>query len=766
MRVLELGSFIAGPFAGQLLGDYGADVIKVEAPGAGDPMRRWGVTRDGDSLWWPSIGRNKRSVTLDLRDERARQLVRRLAERCDVVLENFRPGVLDRWDLGYDALSAANPRLVLVHISGFGQTGPRAGEAGFGSVGEAMGGIRHTTGSPDRPPARAGISLGDALASVFGVIGTLSALLAARRSGAGQEVDVAIYEAVAALMESTMADYELGGVVRTRSGSVLPGVAPSNVYPTSDGAEVVVAANADGVFVRLCAAMARPGLADDERFATHGPRGANAAELDALVGAWTSTRACDDLLALLAEHGVPAGRIFTAPDMLRDPQYLAREMVQRVASAQGWDVPMTGVVPLFSSTPGTIRHAGPRLGQHTDEVLTELLGLDPDDLAHLHAQGVVGPSAPAPHGSPSPGPSLPKVPSAPATPASPTVPTVAAAPAPAADTSPAVHAVPGPTAPESPPKPVAGTPEVRLRDVTLRDGLQMEGPVATGDKLAVFEALVRAGVRDLELTSFVRPDRVPAMADAAELAAATADAGVERWALVLNERGAQRAVAAGMDRLQFVVSVSDEHSRRNAGRGVDAAFDELAAIVAGLPPGPGVRVEVTLATAFGCPYLGPVAPAAVLAAAERSLQAGAVGLSLADTIGTATPGEVAALVRAVTTIAGGAPAPPVGVHLHDTRGLGVANALAALDAGVDRIDGTVGGLGGCPFAPGASGNLALEDLVHVLDESGVDTGIDLEALVEVAHLACGIVGRPVDSHLARAGRRFRPLPTGAAGAGS
>jgi hydroxymethylglutaryl-CoA lyase len=299
-------------------------------------------------------------------------------------------------------------------------------------------------------------------------------------------------------------------------------------------------------------------------------------------------------------------------------------------------------------------------------------------------------------------------------------------------------------------------PAVQLRDVTLRDGLQTEDPVATDDKVAVFEALVRAGVRDLELTSFVRPDRVPGMADAAELAAATASAaasaGIERWALVLNERGAQRALGAGMDRLQFVVSVSDEHGRHNAGRDVDAAVAELEAIVRGLPP--GVLLEVTLATAFGCPYVGPVAPGDVLVVAERCLQRGATGLSLADTIGTATPREVASLVGATALLADGR---PVGVHLHDTRGLGVANALAALDAGADRLDGTVGGLGGCPFAPGASGNLALEDLVHVLDESGVTTGIDLEALVEVAELACGLADRPVDSHIARAGRRFARL---------
>jgi formyl-CoA transferase/succinyl-CoA--D-citramalate CoA-transferase len=387
--VLELGNFIAGPFAGQLLGDYGADVIKIEAPGDGDPMRRWGVTRDGDSLWWPTIGRNKRSVTLDLRADRGQELTVQLAARCDVVLENFRPGVLERWGLDYATLAAANPRLVMTHVSGFGQTGPRAGEAGFGSIGEAMGGIRYTTGSPDRPPSRSGISLGDALASVFAVMGTLSAVIAARASGIGQEVDVAIYEAVAALMESTMADYELGGVTRTRSGSVLPGVAPSNVYPTSDGAEVVIAANADTVFGRLCTAMGRSDLCDDVRFATHAARGEHMELLDSIIGAWTATQRCGDLVALLEEYGVPAGRIFTAPDMLRDPHYLARDMVQRVTSVQGWELPMTGVVPRFVRTPSAIRHAGPALGAHTDEVLRELLGVADDELVSLRKAHII-----------------------------------------------------------------------------------------------------------------------------------------------------------------------------------------------------------------------------------------------------------------------------------------------------------------------------------------------------------------------------------------
>jgi formyl-CoA transferase len=390
VRVLELGSFIAGPFAGQLLGDFGADVVKVEAPGEGDPMRRWGVTRDGASLWWPTIARNKRSIVLDLRQDQARRVVALLAEQCDVVLENFRPGTLERWGLGYAELSARNPKLVVTHISGFGQTGPLADQAGFGSVGEAMGGIRFTTGSPDRPPSRAGISLGDALAAAFGVMGTLSAVIRAQRTGRGQEVDVAIYEAVAALMESTMADYALGGVVRSRTGSVLPGVAPSNVYPAADGAEVVIAANADTVFRRLCGAMGRPELATDPRFAEHSARGEAMAVLDAEIAAWTRTLRCEDLLATLDEHGVPAGRIFTAPDMLTDPQYLARDMIRRVTTAQGWELPMTGIVPRFTETPGSIRHVGPGLGEHTDEVLAELLGFGDEQLADLHASGVTG----------------------------------------------------------------------------------------------------------------------------------------------------------------------------------------------------------------------------------------------------------------------------------------------------------------------------------------------------------------------------------------
>jgi crotonobetainyl-CoA:carnitine CoA-transferase CaiB-like acyl-CoA transferase len=375
IRVLELGNFIAGPFAGQLLGDYGADVIKVEPPGDGDPMRHWGTTIDGDGLWWPTIGRNKRSVVADLRTAEGQRLVQQLAATADVVVENFRPGRLADWGLDYDAVRATNPGVVMVHVSGFGQTGPRADEAGFGSVGEAVGGIRHTTGDPDRPPARCGISLGDSLAAVFAVIGTLAALHERHRSGIGQEVDVAIYEAVAALMESTMADYELAGVLRGRSGGTLPGVAPANAYPTADGVDILIAGNADSVFARLCAVMDRSDLVTDPRFATHVARGDNAAELDRLVGAWTASMDATSALALLAASGVPAGRVYTAADIVDDPHYAARDMVLRRTARAGFELPMTGIVPRFSRTPGAVRDVGAALGEHTETVIAELASL-------------------------------------------------------------------------------------------------------------------------------------------------------------------------------------------------------------------------------------------------------------------------------------------------------------------------------------------------------------------------------------------------------
>jgi succinyl-CoA---D-citramalate CoA-transferase len=390
VRVVELGQLLAGPFCGQLLGDFGAQVIKVEDPGRGDPMRAWGREKPhGLSLWWPVVARNKQSVTCNLRDERGQDLVRQLAARSDVLLENFRPGTLERWGLGPERLWEINPRLVITRVTGFGQTGPYAPRAGFGSIGEAMGGIRYVTGDPDKPPSRAGVSLGDALAATFATIGTLIALHARDRIGRGQVVDSAIYEAVLAMMESLLPEWELAGYQRERTGSVLPNIAPSNVYPTADGDLILIAANQDSVFGRLAAVMGRPGLAGDSRYSSHGARGANMAELDDLIASWTATHPADELLGLLHEGGVPAGRIYRAKDMLADPHFAAREAIVRLRDRQLGDLPMQGVFPRLSTSPGGVRHTGPALGEHNDDVYRGLLGLGDDQVAALAAAGVI-----------------------------------------------------------------------------------------------------------------------------------------------------------------------------------------------------------------------------------------------------------------------------------------------------------------------------------------------------------------------------------------
>jgi formyl-CoA transferase len=390
LRVVEMGQLLAGPFCGQLLGDLGAEVVKIEPPGAGDPMRQWGREKPhGQSLWWPVVARNKKSVTLDLRAAPGQDVVRRLAAVSDVVIENFRPGTLERWNLGYDVLAGVNPRLVLTRVTGFGQSGPYAPRAGYGSIGEAMGGIRYVTGDPDRAPSRAGISLGDSLAATYACIGTLAALSERERSGRGQVVDSAIYEAVLAMMESLVTEWQVAGYQRERTGPVLPNIAPSNVYPTKDGQTVLVAANQDTVFRRLAAAMGEPALADDERYATHGARGRHAGELDDHIARWSATHLADDLLELLDEHGVPAGRTYRAQDMLADPHFAARGSIVRVPDKTFGELAMQNVAPRLSRTPGSVRWSGPDLGEHTREVLTGLLGLTEAEVAALAAAGHV-----------------------------------------------------------------------------------------------------------------------------------------------------------------------------------------------------------------------------------------------------------------------------------------------------------------------------------------------------------------------------------------
>lgn len=390
IRVIETGTLLAGPFCGQLLGDFGAEVIKLEDPGKGDPMRQWGREKPhGQSLWWPVVARNKKSVTCNLRVKEGQDLVRRLVADADVLLENFRPGTLERWGLGWDELSAINPRLILVRVTGYGQTGPYAPRAGFGSIGEAMGGIRYVTGEADRPPSRSGISLGDSLAATYAAYGTLAALHARERTGRGQVVDSAIYEAVLAMMESLLPEWAVAGYQRERTGAVLPNVAPSNAYPTADGTEVLIAANQDTVFRRLCEVMATPELAADPRYATHGSRGAHQAELDDLISVWTRTQQSDKLLAALHEAGVPAGGVYTAKDMLADPHIAAREAIVRVPHPDFGELPMQNVAPRLSADPGSVRWAGPALGQHNDEVYGNILGLSETERAQLRERGVI-----------------------------------------------------------------------------------------------------------------------------------------------------------------------------------------------------------------------------------------------------------------------------------------------------------------------------------------------------------------------------------------
>lgn len=392
IRVVELGQLIAGPFCGQLLGDMGAEVIKVEPPavdgkGGGDPMRNWG--HGEHKLWWEVVARNKKSVSANLRIAEGQEIVRKLAAHADILIENFKPGTIEKWGLGPDALHAINPRLIIVRVSGYGQTGPYSSRAGFGGIGEAMGGWRAIVGDPDRPPSRMGVSIGDSLAATYGCMGALAALHARERTGKGQVVDSALYEAVLQVMESLVPEYMVSGHVRRRTGSILEGIAPSNVYQCSDG-EYLIGANQDAVFGRLCQAMGRPELATDPRYVSHVARGQNQKELDDLIEAWTSKLTVDEVEALMIEYSVPAGKIYGAADMLEDEHFKAREALVEVDSPRWGKFAMQNSFPKLSGTPSAIRTLAPqRIGEHNDEIYGQLLGMDQQTIDNLKDAGAI-----------------------------------------------------------------------------------------------------------------------------------------------------------------------------------------------------------------------------------------------------------------------------------------------------------------------------------------------------------------------------------------
>jgi formyl-CoA transferase len=388
LKVVELGALIAGPFCAKILAEFGADVIKIEPPPHGDPLRKWRYVEDGTSVWWHVQSRGKQSVVLDLRKHEGQAIVRKLAHAADIIVENFRPGTMEDWGLGYDALAAVNPRLIMVRVSGYGQTGPYRERPGFGVIGEAMGGLRYTTGTPDRPPARAGISIGDTLSALYGVIGAMMAVEARHRSGRGQVVDVALFESVFSVMESLLPEYDRFGAIRERTGSILPGIAPTSAYRCKDGSYVLIAGNGDSIFKRLCRAMGRDDLADDPAFAHNDGRAARQQWLDDQIERWTLANTPRDVLAAMEAADVPASKIYTIADIVADPHYAAREMIRQVKLGDGSLLKVPGVVPKLSATPGGFDACGPRLGEHTDAVL-RAHGYDDAAIADLRARGIV-----------------------------------------------------------------------------------------------------------------------------------------------------------------------------------------------------------------------------------------------------------------------------------------------------------------------------------------------------------------------------------------
>ena len=388
LKVIELGQLIAGPFAAKTLGDFGADVIKIEPPEGGDPLRQWRLIKDGTSVWWQVQSRNKRSVGLDLKTPEAQDIVRRLASQADVLIENFRPGAMEGWGLGPEVLLALNPRLIMLRVSGYGQTGPYRDRPGFGVVAEAMSGLRHLTGEPGRVPVRVGVSIGDTLASLHGVIGILMALHERKRSGQGQVIDVALYEAVFNCMESLLPEYSAFGAVRGPAGSALPGIAPTNAYACADGGYALVAGNGDSIFKRLMAEIGRDDLAQDPTLKDNTGRVTRVAEIDCVIGQWTAQHTVDEVLAALDRASVPAGRIYTVADIAQDPHYQAREMLQKVRMDDGSDLMVPGIVPKLSRTPGGHRRNAPGIGQDSDAVLSGM-GLSAAQIQALRDQGIV-----------------------------------------------------------------------------------------------------------------------------------------------------------------------------------------------------------------------------------------------------------------------------------------------------------------------------------------------------------------------------------------
>ena len=387
IKVIELGTLIAAPFCSRILAEFGAEVIKIESPDGGDQLRQWRKMYEGTSLWWYVQSRNKKSLTLNLRSAEGQEIVRKLVQDADIVIENFRPGALEKWNIGWEQLSAINPRLIMVRLSGYGQTGPDRDKPGFGVIGESMGGLRYVTGYADRPPVRLGVSIGDSIAALYGVIGAMMALQHRHASGRGQMVDVALYEAVFSMMESLVPEFDVLGFVRERAGNALPGIVPSNTYPTQDGKFVIIGANNDAIFKRLMNAMGRSDLADDVQLATNAGRVPRTAEIDAAIGAWTAAHDLDVVLKALDGVDVPAAKVYDVADIVSDAQYLARDMIEQHQLPDGKPVKLPGIVPKLSDTPGATQWIGPKLGEHTGEILRGL-GYDTAAQQALKARGV------------------------------------------------------------------------------------------------------------------------------------------------------------------------------------------------------------------------------------------------------------------------------------------------------------------------------------------------------------------------------------------